>query len=51
MTTPALLSIGAFALLFIVYALLPRPNAGCGSQCDVCQHACKTINPDGDHVD
>jgi hypothetical protein len=51
MITHALLSIGAFALVFVVYALLPRPSVGCASKCAVCEHACTPINPDGDHVE
>ena len=41
----ALLSVAAFAVLFVIYGLVHRP-AGCGSDCGACTNPCHLSEAD-----
>ena len=38
----AVISVGALALLFVVFGLL-KPRAGCGAHCSACAGACQRL--------
>jgi hypothetical protein len=49
MITSVVIPILAVMALAVVHGFL-KPRAGCGSHCDVCTHACTSVNTDDQHV-
>jgi hypothetical protein len=49
MITSIVIPVLAVMVLAVVHGLL-RPRAGCGSSCEICTHACNSVETEDHHV-